>query len=606
MSNFEESTAAGHAHDEAAGFVEQVTAQLIACGYRDLQPLSCGRDARVFRARSPQNGDVVLRVGAPFAMTRWRNRPTFRNYLRLKMLAWFMPKHPNLVRYFRCFRLRFHDRSAGRDTPIYCLEMQYLDGRSLLDTLNESEFKRGGLAHIRKVVLEILSGWTALHHRGLRQGDLSPTNIVVCGNDCKSVLIDLRFSLRFWRTLDREHHELRCTLRALLTGCWRRDQDLSPLSLDTVYNFWQPHAQDPTARVELRKWAKFAERLGPGGELHLLSPPKLLEKAKKIAKRFESKTQNEPSLNHPLLTTHHSPLTTPATTDSRPRLGDAFLRSLKELGEFIYVAWLQSPRMAALNTKTRTLRIQRVIPHAGGAHNGVPYCNTLEVLERSATQGNVCVEVDLEFSSDGRLVLLHDWEDTAKRRLGAAQILTAEEFKQIRTLDGLTNLTFDDFAVWLRAHPDMLAILHLKRRLIPVLLKIKEKHFDLASRLIVHFEQFREYKEGRALGFDHLSLTLRGYTKGYTDRIVVMFARRFPLTFVLMPVNRATGSLPRRLWQAGTRTYAYTVNDEMTKEQLLANQVSGIYSDSLPLDGQFTENFRDTEDSNKLQNDIVH
>ena len=278
-----EEAVAGHARDESAGFVAQLAAQLEARGYRGAAPLHRGCEALLLRASAPDGRPVAVRAQAPFAMRHWRNRPTLRNFLRLKLLALLAPRHPNLVSYRRCFRLSFRPPGPRRALPIFCLEMEFLPGVPLLKALAMREYLEGGPARLRRLTLGCLRGWSALHRRGLRQGDINPQNILLRPATWDPVLVDLRFSLRFGRDLGRERHEFRCTLRAALTGRWRRDRDLPPLNKDEIGAFWGPWAGSEAARAELDAWAQFSESLAPGAPLGRAAPPELLRAATALA-----------------------------------------------------------------------------------------------------------------------------------------------------------------------------------------------------------------------------------------------------------------------------------------------------------------------------------
>ena len=56
-----------------------------------------------------------------------------------------------------------------------------------------------------------------------------------------------------------------------------------------------------------------------------------------------------------------------------------------------------------------------LIAHAGGAIYGFRLTNSLEALEEAYACGHRVLEVDLSLTSDGEIVLIHDWEEMALR-----------------------------------------------------------------------------------------------------------------------------------------------------------------------------------------------
>ena len=73
------------------------------------------------------------------------------------------------------------------------------------------------------------------------------------------------------------------------------------------------------------------------------------------------------------------------------------------------------------------------VPHAGGGINGKTYTNSYDALDLSIKRGFSYFEIDFSFTSDDRLVCLHDWEGSFERSFGFKTDvrLTLEEFREL-------------------------------------------------------------------------------------------------------------------------------------------------------------------------------
>jgi glycerophosphoryl diester phosphodiesterase len=221
-----------------------------------------------------------------------------------------------------------------------------------------------------------------------------------------------------------------------------------------------------------------------------------------------------------------------------------------------------------------------LIAHGGGAVRDVVLSNSLEALVTSHEAGLRLFEIDLNWTDDGGLVLIHDWGDSVGRLFGRQPGRpTVEQFEGWRMVEGLTQLTLDDAMAWLARTPDARFVTDVKEENLRALGVIAARFPELRERVIPQIYRFREYEPVRGLGFSDVILTL--YAKNYSDGAVMEFARRREVWAVTMPVDRGRGDLPSRLGALGCSVYVHTVNDAALTAELGSHGVDGFYTDTL-------------------------
>lgn len=219
------------------------------------------------------------------------------------------------------------------------------------------------------------------------------------------------------------------------------------------------------------------------------------------------------------------------------------------------------------------------VAHAGGGIRGIPYTNSREALDTSHALGFRTFEVDLNFTRDDSVVLMHDWRDDAWMLDLEPGPADWGSFRRARMVRGLTQMSLADLDLWVRAHPEAWIIADAKDRDPEILRRIWNHHPFLASRLLPQIRRLRDYRETWSMGYRRIILTL--YAERYSDRIVGRFAAGCPLLAVTMPVERARNGLPERLALIDVPALAHTVNDPSVAKDLEGRGVLGIYTDWL-------------------------
>lgn len=228
------------------------------------------------------------------------------------------------------------------------------------------------------------------------------------------------------------------------------------------------------------------------------------------------------------------------------------------------------------------LELPLMIAHAGGAVGGQTYSNSLEALDDSYGRGCRLFELDIQWTSDGKLVLLHDWSTAAARIFGGDfgdNWRSRETFLHTPRLDGLTSLDLEGLVSWLEAHPDAVVVTDVKWENLQALARLRSEVPGAERRLIPQIYGFQEYARVRELGFERIILTL--YRSPAGDHEVADFARSVPLFAVTMPLARAFDGLPSILDEAGVASLVHTVNSPRNARRLAELGVDGIYTDHL-------------------------
>lgn len=135
----------------------------------------------------------------------------------------------------------------------------------------------------------------------------------------------------------------------------------------------------------------------------------------------------------------------------------------------------------SLSTKNVNFYDYNVIAHACGGIDGYTYTDSLEALNHSYDNGDRLFDIDLRFSSDGEIILRHEWKQDLgqpdfeylmdvesyvdKYKVGQIvreQLPALEEFKNTLIFSKYTPLSFRDVVSWMKTHSDAYMVLDVK------------------------------------------------------------------------------------------------------------------------------------------------
>ncbi len=226
---------------------------------------------------------------------------------------------------------------------------------------------------------------------------------------------------------------------------------------------------------------------------------------------------------------------------------------------------------------------EALISHAGGRIRGKSYTNSKESIDKSYENGYRLIELDFQWTTDGNLALIHDWDGYVNSAFGVeSKMYSTEEFKSFNMIEGLTQMTLDDLAVWLYEHKDVHIVTDIKSDNIIALSLIKYRYPNLMDQFIPQIYKLEEFETVQKLGYKNIILTL--YMSNYSDDEIIDFIKQHQVFAITMPIARAVTELPKKLKEEDVFVYAHTINSHEQRQELELYEVDGFYTDDiLPL-----------------------
>ncbi len=195
----------------------------------------------------------------------------------------------------------------------------------------------------------------------------------------------------------------------------------------------------------------------------------------------------------------------------------------------------------------------RLVAHAGGAVNGEAYTNSREALDQHYAAGYRVFELDFEWTSDGHLVLVHDWPHTSSLFGVPPHVFNSMEFVSGMRRDGLHQMTFEDLRAWLLAHRDAFIVTDTKASNQRLLAYLQTNGSAILPQLILQIYRITELDAARRL--DPRAVWLTVYRYRYPAWAL---ARISAVDAFVIPVERYAQY--RRLILAGrARFYVHSV-----------------------------------------------
>ena len=220
----------------------------------------------------------------------------------------------------------------------------------------------------------------------------------------------------------------------------------------------------------------------------------------------------------------------------------------------------------------------RLVAHAGGAIYGYRFTNSLEALDKAYASGFRFAELDFERTTDGEIVLIHDWKSMCARLLGEAGQRSLEEFRAADTLAGLTLLDLDALLIWMEAHPDCTVITDIKEGdTLSMLAVIRERAGDMAERLIPQAYSYEEVLALEEAGWERVILTF--YHAVARPEELRAFLSEHALWAVTMSEAKITEELAAAVAESGTALYCHAINRLDFVDTWRDKGLTGIYTD---------------------------
>lgn len=225
----------------------------------------------------------------------------------------------------------------------------------------------------------------------------------------------------------------------------------------------------------------------------------------------------------------------------------------------------------------------QIIAHRGGA--SVAPENTIAAFERGIADGADWLELDVQESADGIVVVQHDRDfmRAAGSRLEVWQATAAD----LATLDigGVFSPEFSDQRV-----PELREVLELAKGRVGVFIELKYygHDTDLEAKVVDLVEQ-----TGMASDIVIMSLEYAGvrktaalrpdWTYGLLNAVSVGDLTRLDVDFLAVAANGASYSMIRRAHQRKMKVYVWTVDDPIQMTVMLSRGVDGIITDKVAL-----------------------
>ncbi len=249
----------------------------------------------------------------------------------------------------------------------------------------------------------------------------------------------------------------------------------------------------------------------------------------------------------------------------------------------------------------------RYICHALGKIDDYAYTNSKEAFLENYKKGYRVFEIDIEFTSDDKLVMIHGWKNRdLKKLLGIVRDksenkkpLSYEEFMSHKIYGSYTSLSFEDFAKLLKDYPDVYIVLDgkydseekekLETEYRMIYDTISGNCPDMLERFIPQiYDEEMLATINDIYQWKSVIYTLYHFNDkaDFDAEKEIDFAVRNGIKVITMDEDReldlvGSGVFKNKLLKNRLMAYVHTINDAEQAEKLKADGVYGFYTDEL-------------------------
>ena len=228
-----------------------------------------------------------------------------------------------------------------------------------------------------------------------------------------------------------------------------------------------------------------------------------------------------------------------------------------------------------------------VIAHSGGGIDNHKKTNSLESWQYAYDNGTRVFDADLSFTSDGYIVLRHEWSDDLEQdNISESNIPVYEEFMKTLIFKKYKPMSIFNVIDFMINHSDIYVACDFKdgieilQKLISIF--IENNSTGLLDRIVVSLYDYEDYYKAREL-YDFKNYAIRQYEDSphnYYELCEFCLRERIPVCMVTRNYVKEQDRF-NILTKRGITIFVATVNEIRMYERFRRKGVSGIVSDWL-------------------------
>ena len=229
-----------------------------------------------------------------------------------------------------------------------------------------------------------------------------------------------------------------------------------------------------------------------------------------------------------------------------------------------------------------------LIAHGGGELDGFSTSNSAEAVMAAADNGYSLIELDFNMTSDGHVVLVHDWNETTvyyyQTQFESPPDL--ETFKGMLSYNRFHTMSIDDLVAIFDKCDTFRVVTDAKDANIEVLTAIAEQYPEYLDRFVPQIYGYEQYETVKELGYKDIILTLYVMEVPLRNELAA-FYRDNGLFAITISIEKYMDKLAGQLIADGVKGYRHSVSDFEECCRLLDAGCHGVYTSGL-LPREFT------------------
>ena len=236
-----------------------------------------------------------------------------------------------------------------------------------------------------------------------------------------------------------------------------------------------------------------------------------------------------------------------------------------------------------------------LISHACGGIDGITYTNSREALELALENGHRCIEVDFAFTTDEKLVCVHDWEQFGTmvpgqdwERQGSLQGCAYDYYQNLKICGRYSPLSAEELVAYMEQYPELYVMVDTKydlQQVMTALVKLAPTD-EIRNRLIIQVYAPGEKQAVRSIyPFPEENFLLTLYKLGIdAAEDILPICRDDNIPVVTAPLGSLSRKTLEELREKNLVIYEHTENRLDQARIVMDSGVRGVYTDFLTPD----------------------